>query len=178
MSSQKITAIMIIEAAGRPPEFLAESLNNHIQNLSKAKNVQLINSKIAESKIIDKEKDLFSCFAEVEVQVDGFHNLLNLVIDFMPSSIEIIEPNEFILDSQEATMFANDLAGRLHKYDEVAKIAKFRIDELVSKLQSQNSQKQNSSSTYQPIKVTMSGQAEKKKPAKVSSKIKNTKKKK
>ena len=168
MVEQKIRAIMMIEVAGRPPEYLAESIGAHINKLNSVKDVRLVNSKISKPAIVDSSKDLYSCFAEVEVETTGLINLMDLVFDFMPSSIEIIEPVDLELNCQEVTMFMNDLAGRLHKYDEVAKIAGFQIQDLKNKLirmQQILQPSQKSQNMQQPLRVTMSADATKNTPA-------------
>lgn len=156
MVEQKITAAMIIEVAGRPPEYLENSLKLHLDKLNHIKDVKLISSKIAESRLIETEKDIYTCFGEVEVETIGFSKLMDLIFDFMPSSVEIINPVNIEFNCQEATMFANDMAGRLHKYDELAKIARLQIQQLNQQLQ--NSQQPNqkvSSNPIQPIQITM-----------------------
>ena len=135
MVEQTIRAIMIVEVAGRPPEYLKNSLAAHIEKLNAIKGVTLIESKMAEPKFIDEKNDLYTMFSEVEFETAGLFKMMEVVFEFMPSSVEILEPLGIELNSQEATMFLNDLAGRLHRYDEVAKIAKMQIQQLAQKLQ-------------------------------------------
>jgi len=109
MIEKKITAIMIIEVAGRPPQYLVDSMKAHIDKLNHIKGVSLVRSRISEPVIVESEKDLYTSFAEVEVQTDGLAKLMDLIFDFMPSSVEVIEPVDMELNCQEATMFMNDL---------------------------------------------------------------------
>ena len=182
MVQQKITAIMIIEVAGRPPEYLTNSMQLHIEKLNQLNGVRLVSSKISEPRVVESEKDLYTCFAEVEVEADSLARLMDLVFDFMPSSMEIIDPVDLELNCQEATMFVNDLAGRLHKYDEVAKIARMQVQQLTNKLvqgQQTQQQAQRPASPIQPIKITMNpGEADKKQKtqSKKSNKSKRAKK--
>lgn len=179
MAEQKITALMIIEVAGRPPEYLENSLKLHLDKLNHIQGVKLISSKIAESRLIEAEKDLYTCFGEVEVETIGFSKLMDLVFDFMPSSVEIINPNTIEFNCQEATMFANDMAGRLHKYDEIAKIARLQMQNLTKQIQQSQPAPKVASNPIQPVQITMSNpQIEKKVSQKKSSKkSKPTKKK-
>lgn len=180
MGEQKITSIMIIEVAGRPPEYLTNSMKLHIDKLNNIKGVSLNSSKISEPTLIESEKDLYSCFAEVEIDTENLAKLMDLIFDFMPSSVEIIEPTNLDLNCQEATMFANDLAGRLHRYDEVAKIAQFQIHQLTAKIaqMQQGAQPRPAQNPIQPIKITMNqddSPKESKKVAKKPIKKKNKK---
>jgi hypothetical protein len=162
MREQKITVAMIIEVAGRPPEYLENSLKIHLDKLNNIKDVRLISSKIAEPRLIETEKDLYTCFGEVEVEVLGMAKLMDLIFDFMPSSVEIINPSEIEFNCQEATMFANDMAGRLHKYDEVAKIARMQVQQLSQQLQRYQQAQQRPVNPIQPIQISMNSPEEKK----------------
>lgn len=182
MAEQKINAIMLIEVAGRPAEHLATALKSHVEKINLVKGVKIVNSKISEPRLLESEKDLYTSFSEVEVQADSLFKILDLVFDFMPSSIEIIEPADIELNCQEATMFMNDLAGRLHKYDEVTKIAQFQMAKMSAKIKElQTPQNQAPKSPYQPLKVSFDStdpstkgknlpKEEKKKPSKKSKK--------
>jgi hypothetical protein len=132
---QKVRAILIVEIAGRPPEHIREALKGHVGKMKSIKGVEYISEDVSEAKLIDEEKDVYSCFAEVEVEVENFAKLTELVFDFFPSSVEVIEPESLRFNAQEATMFLNDLAGRLHKYDEIAKIAQLQTKQLAQRLQ-------------------------------------------
>ncbi len=135
MAEQKIRAIMVIEVAGRPPEHIRNALKEHVGKMKTMKGVKYISEKISEATIVDKEQDIYSCFAEVEVEVETFFKLTELMFDFLPSSIEVVEPENLKFNTQEATMFLSDLSGRLHKYDEIAKVAQMRNNQFAQRLQ-------------------------------------------
>ena len=78
---------------------------------------------------------MYTCFAEVEIKVISLLRLIELIFDFMPSSIEILEPSELKFDVLETTSFLNNLTGRLHRYDEIAKIAQLQTQQYARKLQ-------------------------------------------
>lgn len=157
----KINAIMIIEVAGRPPEYLVDSMKAHVDKLNQIKGVSLVSSKFSEARLLEEEKDLYTCFAEVEVQTETFGKIIELIFDFMPSSIEIVNPSEIEFDCQGATMLMNDLSGRLHRYDDVAKIARMQIQQLTQKLQAtQQPASRPVSSPIQPMQITMNNSQE------------------
>jgi hypothetical protein len=134
--AKKIRAIMIVEIAGRPAEHVKESLISHIGQIKLKKEICVISQKMsAPRKIEEAEEELYTCFAEVEVEVDNFYKLTELVFDFMPSSVEIIEPNEISMSLSDATTYLNTLSGRLHKYDEIAKIAQMQVQQLAQRFQ-------------------------------------------
>jgi hypothetical protein len=168
---------MIIEVAGRPPEHLAEAIRAHIDKLNFIKGVSVLNSTFAEPRKLNEEKDLYTTFSEVEIQTDSVQKLLDIVFEFMPSSIEILDPAEVNFSLQETTNILNDIASRLHKYDDVAKIARFQIQELTQRLQQFQRQPASvNNQIIQPLKISVS---EEKKPQnkKINEKKKKSKKK-
>ena len=147
---EKVRAMMIIEIAGRPPEHLIGRLKEHVRKIKSIKDVGYLSETFSDAKKINEEKDVYTAFAEVEVETNTFSRLIELIFDFMPSSVEVVSPKEVNLDMHGATGILNDLAGRLHKYDEVAKIAKLQNQQLTKKLQEMqkqgNSEKESSKS--------------------------------
>jgi len=135
MAEQKLRAIMIVEMAGRPPKHLEETLKLHIGQLKQLKDVEIVNETISDPKRLESEQEMYTCFAEVEIKVIGLARLIELIFDFMPSSIEILEPSELKFDVLETTSFLNNLTGRLHRYDEIAKIAQLQTQQYARKLQ-------------------------------------------
>src|SRR3989338_3620883 len=108
MGERNIRVAMIIEVAGRPPEYLTNSMKLHIEKLTNVKGVSMISSRISNTKIIEGDKEVYSCFAEVELEVLSLGKVIELIFDFMPSSIEIIDPFNLEINCQEATMLMND----------------------------------------------------------------------
>jgi hypothetical protein len=136
MTEQKVRAIMIVEIAGRPPEHIKEALKAHVGVMKTMKGIKYLSETFSDAKLIDQEKEIYSSFVEVEVEVDNFMKLTELMFDFLPASIEVLEPDNLKFNSQEATNFLSDLSGRLHKYDEIAKIAQMKNQQLMQHLQS------------------------------------------
>lgn len=134
--AKEIKAIIVVEIVGRPAEHVKKSLEDHILKIDKIKGIKLISKKIFESKKLEqvKHQNIFTCFAEAEIECISFAKLIEVIFDFMPSSVEILEPDNLTLDISEATGFLNDLAGRLHRYDEIAKAAQIKNQQLVNYL--------------------------------------------
>lgn len=132
--TKEIKINMILQAIGKPKDYLKKALEEHVSKIELVNDVKVLTKNVFEAREIEEKKDIYSCFAEVEILVPSFQRVLELIFDFMPSSIEIIEPGKIEMDSYEATTFANNLAGRLHRYDEIAKLAQFKIRELSNQL--------------------------------------------
>ena len=130
---------MIVEMAGRPAEHVKEMLANHVGVLDKNKDIEVHSINVSEPKEIEMENvpkgsEMFTCFAEVDFEVESFARLSEVVFDFMPSSVEVLE-GKVSLDSSEASNLLNNIAGRMHRYDEIAKIAGARLKQMDAQLQ-------------------------------------------
>lgn len=116
-----IRAILIIEILGRPPEHVTQALNTVLASMKQDKKLIVLRQKTYRPKRAIDSKELFTAFMEVEVLTNGLIKLFEVCFDYMPSSIEIIEPAGLKLTAAQANAVVNDLAGRLHKFGEVAK---------------------------------------------------------
>ena len=115
-----VRAILIIEVLGRPEDYVTRALQAISDNLEKEREIILLEKKVYKPRQVEKS-NLFTSFCEIEVLALGIGRLMELCFDYMPSSIEIIEPNNIKLDIANANSVINDLAARLHRYDEFAK---------------------------------------------------------
>ncbi|MFH0711748.1 MAG: hypothetical protein V1889_01185 [archaeon] len=138
-----VRAIMIVEIAGRPAEHLKNALAEHIGILNKVNDITVHSIKLSEPKEIENSNGMLTCFAEADFETTSFGRLSETMFDFMPSSVEIIEPTNVSLSMHEATDLLNNISGRMHRYDEIAKIAGEKLrqmaereKELVAKMES------------------------------------------
>ena len=135
-----VRAIMIVEMAGRPANHVKESLANHVGVLEKLSDITVHKTTVSDAKEVEPQKDapktepIFTCFAEVDFETENFSRMTQVMFDFMPSSVEVIEPSKVQLESGEATELLNNLSGRLHRYDEVARVAQFKAHHLEEQL--------------------------------------------
>jgi len=108
----------IIEIVGKPEEHITKTMNEVVKLIESNKKIDLISKNIAETKEV---KGLWSTFGEFEIDFSSFKDLGNFCFDFMPSSLEIIDPEKFNIDSKEIEEFTNDVMAKLHQYDMVVK---------------------------------------------------------
>lgn len=163
-----VRAVMIVEVAGRPAEHVQSVLKDHVEKLKFVKGVSDVEINLNEPKKVEHEQgEMFSCFAEVEFTSETFLILTQVMFDFMPSSVEVLEPGRIGMDLADATSFLNNVAGRMHKYDEIAKVAQLQSQQLYKKLQ-----------MVQQELMKRDEEGKSKKKAKKSSKKKSAKKKK
>lgn len=122
MSDDKIRAIMILDVIGRPPEHLIESLEKVIEEIDKEKGVEVKAKDIKEPALMKDQKDFYTTFAEVEVEVDEVLGLSILLFKYMPAHLEILSPEIIAISNNSWNDILNELARRLHAYDEIARI--------------------------------------------------------
>ncbi|MBU1111303.1 MAG: hypothetical protein KJ896_00870 [Nanoarchaeota archaeon] len=106
----------IIEIAGYPKEHIENTMKGVVNKVRNEKKV--LNYKIYEAE--QKEK-LYSTFAEIEIEIKDFDEFVGICFDYMPSSVEILKPDKFNLNSKDFENFVNDLLAKLHQYDMIIK---------------------------------------------------------
>jgi len=109
----------IVEMMGAPPEYLETTLKNYIEKLKKA-GMDIRKEDYAQA-AKPKEAQLWSAFVELEISFKTLVELLAFCFDAMPSSVEIVQPEQMQFKSAELTDFLNDLQARLHQTDMVVK---------------------------------------------------------
>ncbi len=113
-----IKAIVVIELMGSPKEHIESLMKEIVENLKKEKDVKVHNEKMSE---VAEVKGFWSSFAELEIEVKDIGKLVDISFDYMPSSIEILEPERIEVDMKYMGDFINDLLARLHRYDMLIK---------------------------------------------------------
>jgi len=123
MFEKKIRAIMILEMLGRPKEHIINVMNQLVQEISTVKIAKVINSKVHDAKpfenkdkngkIIPGGEDLFTTFAEIEVEVNTPIDLLGLCFQYMPANVEVIEPEDFKFKNIDFNSMVNEILRRL-----------------------------------------------------------------
>jgi len=118
----EIKAMLIFEMLGRPAEHLKKTLKGFIEKLSQESGVKITSKKINEpKKIEDAKEELFTSFAETEIEFKDIISLMRIVFIYMPSHIEIISPEEIKIKNFDLTSLMTEIARKMHQYDEIAK---------------------------------------------------------
>ena len=117
---EKISASLILEILGRPKENVSAALQTVMEKLSQEKGVKILNKTLHEPMPVEKS-DLFTSFAEVDVELDSIMAYLVVIFGHMPSNIQITEPEKITFNNIELNEIGNAIVQRLHHYDAVAK---------------------------------------------------------
>lgn len=109
---------IIIEMLGKPKEHVEKTLRSYVDKIKDDPELIVLNTEFADAQ--EKEK-LWSTFAELEVVIKGIPKLIAFCFDYMPSSIEILKPEEFSMKKSTIEDFINNLQARLHNVDMIVK---------------------------------------------------------
>lgn len=118
--AKQIKARIIIEVVGAPKDHVEATLKSVVDKIKEEKELNLLKSELVEAKEVQLEnipQKIWSAFSEVEISVNEINRLIGFCFDFMPSSIEILEPTNLDLNAGETSDMLNDLLAGLHRYD-------------------------------------------------------------
>lgn len=157
--TKNIKAVMIFDIIGKPPEHLNETLNNIINKIDEEKGVCVKEKKINEPVLMKDpknsketiknekdfvvQKDFYTSFAEIEVEVEEILHLVILMFKYMPAHIEIISPELIALTNNGWNDILNELTRRLHGYDEIARVLQVENAKMQKKLGEMLEKKKN-----------------------------------
>jgi len=108
----------IIEMLGSPKEHLEKTLKGYIEKLKENKNTLVVSEEYAKPTEV---QNLFSMFVELELLVKDTSELMFFCYDYMPSSIEVIEPAQLTYKVANFNAFLNDIMAKLHGLDKLVK---------------------------------------------------------
>jgi hypothetical protein len=109
---RSVVARIIINVAGKPKEHVEKAMKIVVENIQKEKQISIIKRKMMKAQ--KKEEAYFSAVAELEIECDNPAALVGFCLDYLPSSVEIIEPEEINLDSMDLASLLNDLLSKMH----------------------------------------------------------------
>ncbi len=113
----------IIEIAGTPKSHIEKTIKLVVENIRNEGGTDIIlkagdvfKTKEIEMKDIKKGK-LFSTYVELELLFKNIPTMIGFCFDYMPSSLEILEPKDLRLETNDFAGLINDLLARLHQMD-------------------------------------------------------------
>lgn len=115
-----IEAWLAIEALGIGGDVVKDALEKHVGHMSKSKDVFVYEKKFSEARKIDnlseKVKEAYSQIVETKVLFKDLYSLINVVLLYGPSSVEIIGPNSKEVRIDEMQSVCNTLASLVHQF--------------------------------------------------------------
>ncbi len=120
---------VVVEIAGHPKEHVEEVMKQILEKVRK--DYKVIEDQLVETKEI---KGLWSTFFEALMEFKGINEMVLFCFDYMPSSVQIEEPENFTVTNNEFNNLFNDVMAKLHVYDAVTKNARAQNTILEQKL--------------------------------------------
>ena len=115
----------IIEVLGKPKEYVENALKEYIEHIKEDSELVVLNDDYSE---IKEQGKLWSRFVELELVIKGTSKLISFCFEYMPSSIEVVKPEQLVMSNPELSNFLNDLQARLHDVDMIVKKLKAEND--------------------------------------------------
>jgi len=146
-NEKEIKATLIFEILGRPKEHIVTALEQLIKAIGSENNITVSNKTIHPTKLfenkdregkvipVEEGKELYSTFAEVELEAKTLMILMGICFKYMPAHIEIVEPDEFVMNNFDVNLLLNEIAAKIHQYDALAKTALMQNQMLAQKFQ-------------------------------------------
>src|SRR3989338_1910014 len=116
---------VIIEVLGKPKEHVENSIRLYVDKIKEDSDLILLSSKFADA---EEKAGLWSTFVELEMVVKGITKLIAFCFDYMPSSVQVLKPESYMLERATIEDFENDLQARLHHVDMIIKKQKNEND--------------------------------------------------
>lgn len=110
----KIQAKIVVEILGTPKEHVEETITKVIEKLKNEEGVKLLKEVTYKA---EKIKEMWSTFSELDIELEDATKLVGICFDYMPSSVEIIDPLKMNIETTMISELLNDLLARLHKTD-------------------------------------------------------------
>ncbi len=104
---------VIFEMLGKPKEHIETTLKQYVQKVKATQGFVILSEEFAEA--IEQDDSLWSTFAEIEVMVESIEKLTWISVNFMPASIEIMEPTEINASNKKINFWLNDILAKLHE---------------------------------------------------------------
>ncbi|MBE5729129.1 hypothetical protein IHI26_01685 [Candidatus Parvarchaeota archaeon] len=109
-----------IELMARPKEAAIDSLKKILATAEEnGKKLRIYNEVYSEPK--ELEKDFYSVYVTFNVSSD-IESLFNFILDYAPSTIEVIKPEKVDLPISSLQTLLNDISGRLNEMDQTIKV--------------------------------------------------------
>ena len=109
---------VIIEVLGKPKEHVEKALKMYVDKIKQDSDLMVLKEEFVDAK---EKEGLWATFIELEMVVKGIRQLIAFCFDYMPSSIQILKPESYILGRSMIEDFVNDLQARLHDVDMIVK---------------------------------------------------------
>lgn len=108
--SKKVSIRTIIDVAGKPASLVEKTLQKVTEELENNEKLQILEIITAEPELQDEKSGMYTAFLELEIEFVNVREAMKFIVDYLPTSIEIIEPFEIKVSNEQLTDVLNDMA--------------------------------------------------------------------
>lgn len=117
---KEIKVWMIFEVLATEEDTAEESLNRHIENIESLNGVEVLEKEFEPTEEIEKPREDidkgYSKICETEIRVKDFDLLIQLILNYGPTMVEIMEPEKLELKMNQIQDVINTVANIMHRY--------------------------------------------------------------
>ena len=110
----KIVTRIIVEIMGAPKNHVEDTMKMVVEKFKAEQGLRVIKEKTAECK--ETENKLWAAFSEIEFETGHIQKIAGICFDYMPSSVEILEPAGLDMDMTALADMFNEMLAKLHGY--------------------------------------------------------------
>jgi len=111
---------MMIEAMAISPDAAKSALDKHVEKMEREEGTLLYNKTFGDVKRVEEPLPNvavgYSYVVEFEFLVSDYDRLLTIVMNYGPSSVEILEPGEIKMTLDQAQGALNSISAMMHKF--------------------------------------------------------------
>ena len=104
----KVVLKAIIDLAGKPEEAVLKALDEVEKRVGEEESFELVEVAKAEPEL--QEGGLYTAFLDLEIKCNSPRDAMKFIVEYLPTSIEIIEPSVLKVSSEELSDVLNDMA--------------------------------------------------------------------
>jgi hypothetical protein len=130
-----IHVLVTFQIVGKPAKHVDESLKAFLEAIKKDERIYWLEQHVDKAQKTEDSKDneeFFSAFAEVDLLVQNLETLNWLCVNYMPATVEVIEPHDFELSGLDVQNWVGDVLARLHQISAAYKQQTAEVDFLKS----------------------------------------------
>ena len=114
-----IRSEMSFEVVAKTPDIAEKAIHSHIEKLNSISEAKILSSEFKEPMKIrfnDKIPEAYSVVAHCTIDIPSLYDLINIILVYGPSAVEVVEPGNINVDIGEMQNIANMISSVMHKY--------------------------------------------------------------
>lgn len=139
--SNKVLLKAIIDVAGKPESLVSKTLDKVLERLEADETLKVMEVIKAEPDLQDEQSGMYTAFIEVELEFLNIRYAMSFIVEYLPTSVEILEPSSIKVTNGQLTEVLNDMAhfqinnlNENHKFRAHNHILQKQIKELEEKM--------------------------------------------